>query len=83
MPSQEVIHDPIRPPAAPVEYAGQWVAWDKSHSQIVARGTDVATVRTAAIAAGHADVILQQVRRPGAYIGAPTAFLQSLRRGSK
>jgi hypothetical protein len=82
MPSQKVIHDPNRPPAAPIEYAGQWVAWNRKHVQIVAHGADVATVRAAAIAAGHAEAILQKVRRPGAYIGAPTTFLQSLRRRS-
>lgn len=71
MPSFEVIHDPRRPPAAPVEYAGQWVAWDRAQTRIVAHGSDVAAVRAEAIAAGHSDAILQKVRRPDVtFIGA-------------
>ncbi len=62
---------PDRPPAAPLEFAGQWVAWNKQQSEIVAHGVQVAVVRAAAIAAGHADAIFEKVRRPGAsFIGA-------------
>lgn len=52
------------PPPAPVEYAGQWVAWNNARTEIVAHGADVAAVRAQTIAAGYADAILQRVRRP-------------------
>ena len=61
----------VRPIPAPVEFAGQWVAWNKNRTTIVAHGPDVAVVRATAIAAGHPDAILEKVRRPGIqFIGA-------------
>ena len=58
------------PPAAPVELAGQWIAWDRARTKIVAQGKEMADVHRAAVAAGHADAILQRVRRPDqAFIG--------------
>ena len=64
MPKREVLNDPRRPKPAPIEFAGQWVAWNKQQTEIVAHGVDVAAVRAAAVAAGHADAILEKVRRP-------------------
>ena len=60
----EKMADPRRPKVAPVEYTGQWVAWNKDETNIIAHGTDVAKVRAAAIAAGHADALLEIVHRP-------------------
>jgi hypothetical protein len=60
-----------RPRAAPVEYAGEWVAWNRERSRVIAHGRYVAAVRAAAVAAGHADAVLQKVRRPDTlFIGA-------------
>jgi hypothetical protein len=71
MPSQEVINDPRRPRPAPVEFAGQWVAWNEAQTEIVAHAPTVASVRAAAIAAGHSNAIFQKVRQPGViFIGA-------------
>jgi hypothetical protein len=53
-----------RPRPAPVEYAGQWVAWNEDRTEIIAHGTDVAAVREAAIAAGHPMALLEKVHRP-------------------
>jgi hypothetical protein len=53
------------PGPAPVEFAGQWVAWNKAQTEIVAHGKEVAAVRAAAQAAGHPDAVLEKVRRPG------------------
>jgi hypothetical protein len=52
-----------RPPPAPLEYAGQWVAWNREHTQIVAHGEKLVDVHRAAVAAGHPRAILQKVRR--------------------
>jgi hypothetical protein len=71
MPTPPVINDPRRPQPAPVEYAGQWVAWNKLRTEIVAHGKNLADVHEAAMAAGHPDAILQKVRRPDTiFIGA-------------
>lgn len=71
MTNLEPIAVPGRPPAAPVELAGQWVAWDKQRAEIIAHGHDVAAVRAAAQGAGFPDAILEKVRQPGAtFIGA-------------
>jgi hypothetical protein len=64
MPLKDKLAAPGRPQPAPLEYAGQWVAWNKDETQIIAHGTDVAEVRAAAIAAGEDDPILEKVRRP-------------------
>ena len=71
MSTPETTNDPRRPKPAPVEYGGQWVAWDRSLTRILAHGSNVAEVRQAAIAAGHSDAVLEKVRRPGvSFIGA-------------
>ncbi len=69
MPSQEVINDPRRPRPAPVEFAGQWVAWNEAQTEIVAHGQTFKEVRATAIAAGHPNAIYEKVRRPGIFIG--------------
>jgi len=69
--SPEFVYDSPRPKPAPVEYAGQWVAWNKRRTEIVAYGKELGKVQAAAAAAGHADAILQKVRRPDRiFIGA-------------
>ena len=60
----EKMADPRRPKLAPVEYAGQWVAWNKDETEIIAHGTDVAKVRAAAVAAGQTCAILEKVHLP-------------------
>jgi hypothetical protein len=59
------------PGPAPVEFAGQWVAWNKTRTEIVAHGIEVARGRAQAIAAGHPNAVLQKVRQPDSlFIGA-------------
>lgn len=53
------------PPPAPVEYAGQWVAWNRDRTKIIAHGEDVAQVYRDALASGHASAIYQKIGRPG------------------
>jgi hypothetical protein len=58
------------PPPAPIEYAGQWVAWNKARTQIVAHGAQFGEVRRSAIEKGYLDAIFQRVRYPHiAFIG--------------
>lgn len=58
-------------PAAPIEYAGQWVAWNKRQTKIVAHGFKIAEVHHAALAAGHPKAIFQKVPEADVYfIGA-------------
>ena len=69
--SEPHISRKIRHPGpAPVHYAGQWVAWNETQTEIVAHGPDIASVRKAAVAAGHPRAIYQKVRRLGTFIGA-------------
>jgi hypothetical protein len=67
--------DSGHPPPAPVEFAGQWVAWNKQRTQIVAHGATMAAVHATATAAGYADAILQRVRRPDVHFVDPTGNL--------
>jgi hypothetical protein len=62
--SQSFKLKPGQPLPAPVEFAGQWVAWDKARTEIVAHGQHLVEVHRAAIASGHPDAVLQRVRRP-------------------
>ena len=52
------------PLPAPAEFAGQWIAWNRARTEVVAHGPRMADVHKLAIAAGHPDAILQKVRRP-------------------
>ncbi|MEX2118837.1 MAG: hypothetical protein WD847_04435 [Pirellulales bacterium] len=71
MNKSEAIPDPLHPKPAPIEFAGQWVAWNKERTEIVAHGTDMAAVHAAAMNAGYPEAILQRVRRPDvSFIGA-------------
>lgn len=54
----------FHPPPAPVEFAGQWIAWNKERTRVVAHGKNVASVHVAAVSAGYPDAILQRVRKP-------------------
>lgn len=64
MPTPETMNDPLHPMPAPIEYAGQWVAWNKNRTQIVAHGANLRTAHQAAVAAGYPNALLQKVRRP-------------------
>jgi hypothetical protein len=58
-------------PAAPIEFAGQWVAWNKQQTKIVAHGFKIAEVHQAALAAGHPKAIFQKVPESDVYfVGA-------------
>lgn len=52
------------PQPAPVEFAGQWVAWNQERTEIIAHAPDFATAWKTAREAGFPDAILQRVRRP-------------------
>ena len=52
---------PDRPEPAPLELAGQWVAWNRDRSEIVAHGPKFDEVRADAIAAGCRDPLMQRV----------------------
>jgi hypothetical protein len=59
------------PRPAPIEFAGQWVAWNKDRTEIVANGVDALEVHKSALEKGHSKAILQKVREPGiSFIGA-------------
>ena len=50
-----------RPRAASLEYAGQWVAWNKERTMIVAHGARFGEVRAEAIAGGCIEPLMQRV----------------------
>lgn len=63
--------DPFRRKPAPVEFAGQWVAWSDDRTVILAHGNDSEAVWSAALAAGASNPLLEKVRRPCvSFIGA-------------
>jgi len=70
-------------PAAPIEYAGQWVAWNKQQTKIVAHGFKIAEVHEGALAAGHPKAIFQKVPEADVeFIGSWT-FFEPLLMGTK
>ncbi len=68
-----ILNDPNRPPPAPLEFAGEWVAWNHARTEIVAHGDDLETVYEAAVAAGHPNAVFQKVPEADTYfIGGST-----------
>ena len=52
---------PEHPQPAPAEYAGQWVAWDKTRTNIVAHGTKFTEVHADAVKRGCDQPLMQKV----------------------
>ncbi|MGD0653298.1 MAG: hypothetical protein ABSA16_03040 [Thermoguttaceae bacterium] len=59
---------PERGEPVPMEFAGQWLAWNENRSEILSHGTDMDSVRHQAIARGCECPILQKVPR-GPFVG--------------
>lgn len=62
-----ILNDPNRPPPAPIEFAGQWVAWNPARTEIVAHGDDLEEVYEAAVAAGSPNAVFQKVPEADTY----------------
>jgi hypothetical protein len=58
------LNDPRRAKLPPLEYAGEWVVWNKERTQVIAHGRDMVAVRHAALVAGESDPLLEKVHRP-------------------
>jgi hypothetical protein len=52
---------PAHPQPAPLQYAGEWVAWNADRTRIVAHGRSLERVHAEAVAAGFAMPLLQKV----------------------
>ena len=52
---------PDRPEPAPLEFAGQWIAWNQDRSEIVAHGAKFDEVRAEALSAGCREPLMQRV----------------------
>ena len=57
-------------PDVPIEYAGQWVAWNGQRSKIIASGKDFAEVNRATEKTGEKHPLFEKVPRPDTrYVG--------------
>ena len=54
------------PPIVPIEYAGNWIAWDFNETKIVASGRSYEETLKAAKATGETPPVLEKV--PGARV---------------
>jgi hypothetical protein len=62
--------DPL--PDAPLELAGQWIAWSDDRTRIVANGRSLAEVYSAAQSTGQKHPLFEKVLRPDRrYVGRP------------
>jgi len=52
---------PNHPGPVPSEYDGQWIAWNRTRTQILAHGYELKAVRAAAAKAGGDEPIMQFV----------------------
>ena len=59
---------PDRPPPVPLEYAGQWIAWNEDHAEIVAHGDTLSAVREQAVQRGCTQPVFQKIPR-GPFVG--------------
>ena len=70
-----ILNDPKRPPPAPIEFAGEWVAWSHDRTEVLTHGDDLEAVYAAAVAAGHPNAVFQKVPEANVYfIGALPCF---------
>jgi hypothetical protein len=82
--SNAILNDSKRPPPAPIEFAGEWVAWSHDRTKIVAHGDDLEAVYDAAVAAGHPNSVFQKVPEAGVdFIGGIMKEATDLRSRSK
>ena len=51
----------IQHPTVPIEYAGKWIAWDHTMTEIIASANSLAAVMEAAKKTGELDPILDKV----------------------
>ena len=63
-PDDPRLQEPGRRKPAPIEYAGQWVAWDDLRESVVSAGVEIEAVYNEAIAAGVKSPLLEKVPRP-------------------
>ena len=59
---------PDRPPPVPLEYAGQWLAWNEDCTKILAHGGDMSEVHDQAVQLGCTRPVLHKISR-GPFIG--------------
>jgi hypothetical protein len=52
---------PDRRAPIPLEFAGQWIAWNTDRTEIVAHGAAFGEVRARALTAGHPEPLMQRV----------------------
>jgi hypothetical protein len=55
-------------PTVPMEYAGKWIAWDRTMTRIVASGTSALEVLEAAKKAGEFDPVLDKAPRANVHL---------------
>jgi hypothetical protein len=67
-PEEYRIRFPNRRPLVPLEYAGQWLAWNEDHREIVAHATTLRKVSELAVQRGCTDPVFQKIPR-GPFIG--------------
>jgi len=66
-----------QPPRVPSRYCGQWIAWNREQTQIVASGPTLLSARDAAVAAGELQPIL--TKAPDAKVRFVGGVRRSLR----
>ena len=54
---------PDRPPPVPLEYAGQWIAWNEECTEILACGGDFTEVHDQAVLGGCARPVFHKIPR--------------------
>jgi hypothetical protein len=61
------------PPTVPRRYAGQWIAWDRRQTKIIAAGRSFAEAKERAIAAGEPAPVLAKVPKANVrFVGGST-----------
>ncbi len=68
-PEEYRIRFPDRRPPVPLGYAGQWLAWNKDHTKIVAHANTLREASELAAQRGCANPVFQKIPR-GPFIGS-------------
>jgi hypothetical protein len=63
---------PKEPLLVPKDYAGQWIAWDRGQTRIVASGRTFAEAKERAVAAGESDPVMAKAPKADVrFVGRP------------
>ena len=67
--NQDAQHRPGAPATLPAELAGQWIAWNRDMTEVIAHGSSLSEVRQEASRNSEAEPVFQKAPKAVSFIG--------------